>query len=39
MSQPYYGPTDEDKATIEYERNFVGVADLILAPFSDNITT
>ncbi|KAJ7355387.1 hypothetical protein DFH08DRAFT_954873 [Mycena albidolilacea] len=23
MSQPYYGPTDEDKATIEYERNFI----------------
>jgi len=23
MSQPYYGPTDEDKSTIEYERNFI----------------
>ncbi|KAF7356717.1 hypothetical protein MVEN_01006500 [Mycena venus] len=23
MSQPYYGPTDESKSTIEYERNFI----------------
>ncbi|KAF7362361.1 hypothetical protein MVEN_00582800 [Mycena venus] len=23
MSQTYYGPTDEDKSTIEYERNFI----------------
>jgi hypothetical protein len=26
MTQPYYGPTGEDRQTIEYERTFVGVA-------------